>query len=151
MINYLSDKNCGNDPGCDALAQMFIPRQRWAAPYAAKEALSHGTAFECLYNAGYAQPAVCSKLGQSAVGSTLYDQLCSACFLCVDLNIYLDTHPDDEQALSKFNAAAQNFMTLLEQFEKESGATLNFGHSIGQPGWDWIEAPWPWQRMGGSK
>lgn len=66
-------------------------------------------------------------------------------FVINDLVLYLDTHQDDQQALSQFNQFQRRKQTLTQQFEASFG-TLG-GSGGGQAGqrWTWTESPWPWQ------
>ena len=66
-------------------------------------------------------------------------------FVLVELNLYLDTHPQDAQALEQFNTYAQHRQTLRNQFEQEFGPLMHFGHSYSAYPWQWMETPWPWQ------
>lgn len=66
-------------------------------------------------------------------------------FVLVELTLFLDTHPNDEQALSQFNQFAQKRRELAHQFEMAYGPLMQFGHSFSQFPWQWIETPWPWQ------
>jgi spore coat protein JB len=66
-------------------------------------------------------------------------------FVMNDLVLYLDTHPDDQQALSQFNQFQRRKQTLTQQYEASFGAIscAVSGH-VGQR-WTWTDSPWPWQ------
>ncbi|MFT8871112.1 MAG: spore coat protein CotJB [Sporolactobacillus sp.] len=66
-------------------------------------------------------------------------------FTVVELNLYLDTHPDDLDALKQFNSAALKSHELRTDFEKKYGPLQGFGNSFSAFPWQWVEAPWPWQ------
>jgi spore coat protein JB len=66
-------------------------------------------------------------------------------FVLVELTLYLDTHPCDEQALCQFNQNAQKRQELACKFEMAYGPLLQYGHSYSQYPWQWVESPWPWQ------
>ena len=66
-------------------------------------------------------------------------------FVLVELNLYLDTHPGDANALRQFNQLAQQREQLARQFEMAFGPLKHFGHSVSRFPWQWIESPWPWQ------
>jgi spore coat protein JB len=66
-------------------------------------------------------------------------------FALVELNLYLDTHPNDVQALQQFNQLVQQRQQLAYQFETQFGPLLGFGHSFSRFPWQWKETPWPWQ------
>lgn len=76
---------------------------------------------------------------------TMLHELQAIDFVLVELSLYLDTHPFDEQALIQFNQTAQKRHELARQFEANFGPLMQFGHSFSQFPWQWIETPWPWQ------
>ena len=51
-------------------------------------------------------------------------------FACVDLNLYLDTHPDE----------------AIRNYECKYGPLTNFGYGKSGCPWQWVEQPWPWDR-----
>ena len=66
-------------------------------------------------------------------------------FVLVELNLFLDTHPDDLQALQQYNQLVQQRWQVAQEFEKRYGPLQNFGHSYSRHPFQWIETPWPWQ------
>ncbi|KAB3527303.1 spore coat protein CotJB [Alkaliphilus serpentinus] len=68
-------------------------------------------------------------------------------FAAVELQLFLDTHPQDQRALMEFNHYSRELMMLKQQFEMQYGPLLNFGFSPSQYPWRWIEGPWPWERQ----
>ncbi|RYL94864.1 spore coat protein CotJB [Sporolactobacillus sp. THM7-4] len=66
-------------------------------------------------------------------------------FTLVELTLYLDTHPDDLEALKQFNSAAKKSAELRAAFEARYGPLREFGHSYSSYPWQWSKAPWPWQ------
>lgn len=66
-------------------------------------------------------------------------------FALVELTLYLDTHPHDQQALQQFNHLALQRQQIALQYEQLYGPLLQFGHSYSQYPWQWAESPWPWQ------
>lgn len=66
-------------------------------------------------------------------------------FACVELNLFLDTHPDNEQALCDYNRFTEELMNLKNMFEIKYGPLTNYGGSPSRFPWQWIEEPWPWQ------
>lgn len=66
-------------------------------------------------------------------------------FALVELTLYLDTHPDDLEALKQFNSLAKKSKALRSQFEAKYGPLRGFGHSYSSYPWKWIQTPWPWQ------
>jgi len=66
-------------------------------------------------------------------------------FVLVELTLYLDTHPDDMQAIQQYNQFAQKRKELVSKFEPLFGPLYAFGLSYTKCPWQWIETPWPWQ------
>jgi len=75
----------------------------------------------------------------------LLHELQTADFVLVELTLYLDTHPDDVNAIHQFNHFARERMEIAKVFESRYGPLMQFGHSFSPPTWEWAEAPWPWQ------
>jgi len=75
----------------------------------------------------------------------LLQQLQEADFALVELNLYLDTHPDDEAAIAQYNQLAQRRWMLAQEYESHYGPLMHFGHSYARRPWSWIDTPWPWQ------
>ncbi|EGO64256.1 spore coat protein CotJB [Acetonema longum] len=69
-------------------------------------------------------------------------------FVAVELNLYLDTHPCDEEALRDYQCAVERLQELICEYEQVYGPILNFGHggccNAGK-GWQWASGPWPWE------
>lgn len=66
-------------------------------------------------------------------------------FVLVELNLYLDTHPHDMQAVQQYNQFVQKRYELASQYEMAYGPLMNFGHSFSKHPWQWNDTPWPWQ------
>ena len=64
-------------------------------------------------------------------------------FVCVELNLYLDTHPDDMAARSDFNTYSDKLQSLLDAYTSAYGPLMNFGQSS-LDGGSWVRSPWPW-------
>ncbi|MBE3596837.1 MAG: spore coat protein CotJB [Hydrogenibacillus sp.] len=75
----------------------------------------------------------------------LLEQLQAVDFVLVDLNLYLDTHPTDVQAIQQYNHYVQARWNLAQEFERLYGPLTHFGHSISNAPWRWSESPWPWE------
>lgn len=66
-------------------------------------------------------------------------------FSCVELNLYLDNHPDCERALADYNMYTEKLINLKNIFEMKYGPLANFGSSPSRFPWQWVEEPWPWE------
>jgi len=67
-------------------------------------------------------------------------------FAAVELNLFLDTHPNDQQALALYNQVHHELKQHVEKYEQIYGPLLNYGYSRAiQNTWNWVENPWPWE------
>lgn len=67
-------------------------------------------------------------------------------FALIELNLFLDTHPSEQQALAMYNQLHQELMQCVQNYEQAFGPLLNFGFSPNmQNTWRWVETPWPWE------
>lgn len=64
-------------------------------------------------------------------------------FMEIELNLYLNTHPCDRQALMIFMNTVQQRKMLRDNYERMySPLTACASNSFP---WPWIESPWPWE------
>ena len=75
----------------------------------------------------------------------LLEEIQAIDFVIVELILYLDTHPDDFDAIQQFNDSTEKSMKLKIQFEQKFGPLMNFGRSYSNYPFNWIDTPWPWQ------
>ncbi|TCP31674.1 spore coat protein JB [Scopulibacillus darangshiensis] len=75
----------------------------------------------------------------------MLEELQTVDFVLVELNLYLDTHPDDLEALKQFNTFSKKSRELRDRFEEQFGPLDQFGHSYSSYPWKWNDTPWPWQ------
>lgn len=66
-------------------------------------------------------------------------------FAVIDLNLYLDTHPENQRALMDYNMFTSELIRLKRMYEMKYGPFTNFGYAPSQYPWRWIEDPWPWE------
>ncbi len=65
-------------------------------------------------------------------------------FACVELQLYLDTHPEDAIATADFNCYAEELKELMNTYTREYGPLMNFGSCPYYAG-SWVDQKWPWQ------
>lgn len=63
-------------------------------------------------------------------------------FAAHDLQLYLDTHPGDEETMRQMRKFQKMAQPLTEQYEQQYGALTK--RNDGGSNWDWIKGPWPW-------
>lgn len=61
-----------------------------------------------------------------------------------DTMLFLDTHPNNRQALAYFREARRLYSEATEAFERQFGP-LRAGSSDAENSWAWVEGPWPWE------
>jgi len=67
-------------------------------------------------------------------------------FYAVELNLFLDTHPNDQQALQDYSYIIQQSEQLRNVYTERFGPLLNFHKAnINENRWNWIDNPWPWE------
>ncbi len=69
-------------------------------------------------------------------------------FMAVDLQLYLDTHPDDKEAVGKYNSVIKEADALRCQYEKNYGPLFSFRSYNHGEDFKWVKDPWPWEREG---
>lgn len=75
----------------------------------------------------------------------LLNEIMSLNFAVNDLVLYLDTHPNDSEAIKMHNEYSNKSKILTEEYQRKFGPlTVNFDSSPNS--WDWINQPWPWER-----
>lgn len=75
----------------------------------------------------------------------LLNRISEVQFVCVELNLYLDTHPADEDARADMLAYSGLLTELIADYESQYGPLLGFGHSPTDKGC-WVNSAWPWEK-----
>lgn len=78
-------------------------------------------------------------------GKDMLCQLMALHFSMIDLNLYLDTHPQDANTIKTFCELQKEYEDLKKEYEQIYG-TLTPG-TISKNEWTWIQDPWPWEKM----
>ena len=65
-------------------------------------------------------------------------------FAAFDMQLYLDTHPEDKVALQMINNYHYNYEEYKKQFEMIYGP-LRADSAAKNDQWMWIDGPWPWE------
>ena len=66
-------------------------------------------------------------------------------FTLVELNLYLDTHPNCTQALELYNRYSLELKNLREEYNAKYGPLMNFGICPAGNSFSWVNSPWPWE------
>lgn len=74
----------------------------------------------------------------------LLRRLSAAQFAAWELHMFLDTHPNDAQANSKFEQYKLKASDLKKEYESKFGP-ITIDKSMGNA--EWLSDPWPWEYM----
>ena len=76
--------------------------------------------------------------------SVLSDAIGAMLFATIDLQLYLDMHPGESEALRKFVEYQRKLEELEAQYVSRFGP-LTSGDVSGNNGWTWGITPMPWE------
>ncbi|MGL5712613.1 MAG: spore coat protein CotJB [Paraclostridium sp.] len=79
-----------------------------------------------------------------ATRSEMLTNIEEICFACLDMNLYLDTHVDDTNAIATYNKLCAQLAKARIDYEKKYGPLNNFGYSPVQMPNKWVADAWPW-------
>ena len=61
-----------------------------------------------------------------------------------DLNLFLDTHPTDQNALALYKKQSDSYKALVDKYQKMYGPITALD-GAGTNTWAWVNNPWPWE------
>lgn len=67
-----------------------------------------------------------------------------ASFMMHDLNLYLDVHPNDVEALRKFSEYRNKSNELITKYERKYGPLAVKGDVSTNTPFNWVTTSWPW-------
>ncbi|MBQ7288459.1 MAG: spore coat protein CotJB [Clostridia bacterium] len=76
---------------------------------------------------------------------TLLRELSAVQFAAWELQIYLDTHPQDRQALQAMQKYQRETEKLAREFEERFGP-ITASDTLDDMSFTWINNPWPWEK-----
>ena len=76
--------------------------------------------------------------------NALMQTINQASFAMDDVVLFLDTHPDDANALSYFHYVAAIRRDAINAYESQFGPLTAAAENSTQT-WSWLENPWPWE------
>ena len=71
-------------------------------------------------------------------------QMTAEQFAAFDVQLYLDTHPHDRNALTLLEKYQKNYMSYKKQYESAYGPITS--DAMAYDSWRWVNNPWPWER-----
>lgn len=66
-------------------------------------------------------------------------------FTAYDLQLFLDTHPDDKKAFAMFRDVVMKSKEAIAEYQDQYGP-LTANATIMFDTYKWIEGPWPWEK-----
>ena len=128
----------GTLPSPAPLAAAYIPMQESVAPnYDADKALIRGTLFP-----GLDLPFM--NLVNEDIKSGPMAELMAIDFVTEELELYLDTHADDEEAFVLY----QSFLSLKQEAREryiQRCGVISQSDMLGMSEYAWLTDPWPWE------
>lgn len=142
--------SCGPDKGtmpggcCAPLAFPYIPMQEPnPVRYSRMEALQTGTLFP-----GLDLPFKAAIQAQTKLSNTALVELMALDFAIKELNLYLDTHANDQEVLQLYWSYIKLSKEGREKYQKLYGP-LYATDLTPEDGFVWLKDPWPWD-LGGN-
>lgn len=124
-------------PACAPLANPYVPfQQNNAQTYPAPRGMIRGTLFP-----GLDLPFM-GLVNRTEKASPL-GELQALCFAMGELGLYLDTHPEDADALTLFNQYRALYAEGLEKYQAAYGP-LSQKDAGADGAYAWLKDPWPW-------
>ena len=103
--------------------------------------MSMGTAAERrgMSDMGHAGERLSGVQGREA----LMNQIMMQDFVAAELNLYLDTHPQDTDTLRMHRETVDYARALKDEYESRFGPITHMGVQS-ETHWSWKDDPWPW-------
>ena len=144
MMTPSNNGTCGRGrgslPGCAPLANPYVPFQMADPPkYEAGKALIRGTLFP-----GLDLPFLNMVNKTNPYAGTPLGELMALDFVAKELNLYLDTHPDDKEAFRYL----QEVLKLIKEGRRtyiQRCGPVRVSDLEQESSFNWLQGPWPWQ------
>lgn len=128
----------GKLPTYAPLANPYVPFQMDNPPrYEPRQALVKGTLFP-----GLELPFM-GLVNKNEQPVTPLTELQTMAFIIQELALYLDTHRNDEEALSVYRSFQKMYADAAKAYEKACGPLTHFNYTEGP--YAWLNDPWPWE------
>ncbi len=66
-------------------------------------------------------------------------------FVLDDLRLFLDTHPEDEEAIKHYNECSKKRRELVSEYTRTFGPLMFYCPNDNASRWMWIDGPMPWE------
>lgn len=114
--------------------------------FSAKEGFLRGNMFRDEYKP-YKNLTFVSIKPKNDREAKLYNVMCYS-FAITDMNLYLDTHPEDKRALAFLKELIMEEEKAKKEYIMNYGP-LNICDTKGDK-FEWVNGPWPWENLGGN-
>lgn len=132
--------NKGVLPECAPLAVPFVPfQQTGSEQYQPSKGVARGTLFPGL------DLPFRSMVNDNELWGTPMSELMALGFAIKELQLYLDTHPDDMEALNLLNTYITMNSEGTEKYTSMYGP-LRITDMVNCDSYTWIKDPWPWEK-----
>ncbi len=81
----------------------------------------------------------------------LYDRICAYQFALYDLELFLDSHPDDCQAMQLRRQYREKLCQLKDAYEQHYGTLVITKNDVENSWREWVCDPWPWDNTKGVR
>lgn len=66
-------------------------------------------------------------------------------FSALDLQLYIDTHPENTDAIAVYNETVRALQKKQAEYIKSHGPLFSFIDVSDEKRFNWIDSPWPWE------
>lgn len=137
--NMKTDGSQGRLPPMAPLANPYVPYQEADPPrYEGRKALIRGTLFP-----GLDLPFM-GMVNQKEKPITPKTELQVLGFALNELALYLDTHPEDKEALELYRQYQRLYHDGAAKYADKCGP-LTHATPVDHKGYTWMDEPWPWE------
>lgn len=77
---------------------------------------------------------------------TLLRKIQAVHIMAVDLQLFLDTHPNDARALHDYKEVTREYQNLKREYEHRYGPLANFAYMTSFDHQSWNNDLWPWEK-----
>ena len=142
--NKMKDSNLMDNSNFEKMNKIFKMKDsdKLLEPY---EGLIRGNIFENLYEPyKNFKP---SELNPDNEREALIYQIMQYSFALIELNLHLDTHPNDREVIELYNKYSKIKKEMCKKYESMYGPLVLGDNEVNENRWEWINSPWPWEVM----
>ena len=139
--NMMNDMNMYNKQNALFNSQ-YKDQNNMNSLYDPYNGLIRGNLFKNLYDPYKAgEPYEIKPMNEQAKMLTSIDALS---FAMVDLGLFLDVNPNNQDAIRLFNQYREEKENLTKEYESKYGPITLDSDSLNAYPWSWNDMPWPW-------